>query len=114
MSQPATDAAAAQPGGESEGRRKRRNRWGSTSGADPTEGAAAGDTAPADAGTAKKKRKSRWEEPEESKELSVVSHIPKELVLPGGIKVRSFLTPQADLSALHSLMLAYQKEISRP
>ena len=89
---PVADAAA-QDGSATEGRRKRRNRWGNPSGTDgaepaPSENAGAnGTTAEPAEGTGKRKRRSRWEEPEESTDLSITSHIPKEIMLPGGIKV---------------------------
>ena len=76
--------------GATEGRRKRRNRWGNPSGAEGTDTAAAqaGGTPEATEGGGKKKRRSRWEDPDENKDLSLTSHVPKELMLPGGIKVR--------------------------
>lgn len=39
----------------------------------------------------KRKRKSRWEEPEQV-DKSIVAVMPKEIVLPGGIKVRHTVT----------------------
>ena len=92
---PQADGAQQAEDSAAEGRRKRRNRWGNPSGAEGAEPATA--AAPADGtpeptdGTGKRKRRSRWEEPEPSTDLSVASNVPKELVLPGGIKVRGCL-----------------------
>ena len=95
---PADGAQQAPEEGATEGRRKRRNRWGNPSGAEATEAATAeaNGTPEAAEGTGKKKRRSRWEDPDENKDLSVASHVPKELVLPGGIKVRSFTESKSE------------------
>ena len=80
--------------------RKRRNRWGPKEGEAPTPGqepaadaAEGGTTPPPSEEPGKKKRRSRWEEPapEPSMALATVGGgaFPKELVLPGGIKVTS-------------------------
>ena len=69
--------------------RKRRNRWGPAGTDDAAQAASQATTSGQPEGEApKRKRKSRWEEPDASKELSVVSNMPKEITLPGGIKVR--------------------------
>lgn len=92
---PVPAAADAASGG-----RKRRNRWGPKEGEAPTPGqeptAEAGEggaTPPPSEEPGKKKRRSRWEEPapEPSMALATVGGgaFPKELVLPGGIKVIS-------------------------
>ena len=98
-----TSAAAAPPvaasaDGAAAGR-KRRNRWGPKEGEAPAPGQEptaeatpeGGATPPPSEEPGKKKRRSRWEEPapEPSMALATVGAgaFPKELVLPGGIKV---------------------------
>jgi len=103
-SQPAPDAAAAgaepaqQNGGVTDGAeagangadgsaeqpRKRRKRWG----APAVEPEAAPGSVGADGQPAKRKRRSRWEDPAENSETALANVLPKEITLPGGIKVR--------------------------
>ena len=75
----------AQPGGDADGSgerpRKRRNRWGA-----PAVEAEAVQATGAD-GQPKRKRRSRWEDPVENTETALANVLPKEIVLPGGIKV---------------------------
>lgn len=97
---PPPDSNQQQEAGPTEGRRKRRNRWGNPAGAEsmPAEAPeavaphpapqAADGTPDATDGLVKKKRRSRWEQPEEqTQDLAIGGHIPKELTLPGGIRV---------------------------
>ena len=95
---------------DEERRKKRRNRWGNPA-ADvqpnpvpqmqqqATPAAASTPEAPASAAAsapaaspaeqpAQKKRRSRWEDPDGAGETAVIAIKPKELVLPGGIKVK--------------------------
>ena len=104
QAQPAQLVANGTPNGEAasaadeERRRKRRNRWGNPAAdvapAPVTQAPqpAAPSPAPAAAAPAaepeKKKRRSRWEDPDGAGETAMVAIKPKELVLPGGIKVR--------------------------
>ena len=95
---------------DEERRKKRRNRWGNpaadvqpnpvpqmqqqaTPAAAPTPEAPASAAAAAPAASpaeqpAQKKRRSRWEDPDGAGETAVIAIKPKELVLPGGIKVK--------------------------
>lgn len=101
---PPPDSNQQQEAGPTEGRRKRRNRWGNPAGAEsmPAEAPeavaphpapqAADGTPDATDGLVKKKRRSRWEQPEEqTQDLAIGGHIPKELTLPGGIRVYTLL-----------------------
>ena len=97
------NGSAAAPEEDTPGRpRKRRNRWGNPA-ADVSDvlpgqsipslaaAAAAAIAAPAATPTpepdAKKKRRSRWEDADATDETAIAQIKPKELVLPGGIKV---------------------------
>lgn len=66
---------------------KRRNRWGAPAAREASnEHRDAAPSAPAVGGEPKRKRRSRWEEPDQSKVLALPT-VPKEITLPGGIKV---------------------------
>ena len=77
----------AQPGADADGSaerpRKRRNRWGA-----PAVEAEAMQGTGAD-GQPKRKRRSRWEDPVENTETALANVLPREITLPGGIKVRA-------------------------
>lgn len=62
-------------GEESQSRRKRRNRWGPIESEVPQ------------IEVGKKKRRSRWETADDSGALAIIPKFPKELTLPGGIRV---------------------------
>lgn len=83
--QPQQQQGVQQSGNVEEGAtRRKRNRWG------PSADDAVAAT-PGTAGTAeqpgKRKRRSRWEEADETTSTALVTSVPRELVLPGGIKV---------------------------
>ncbi len=90
------EAAASLADGAATGR-KRRNRWGPKEGEAPAAGedqvpaSAEGGTTPPPSEEPKRKRRSRWEEPAPEPSNALVNvgggAFPKELVLPGGIKV---------------------------
>lgn len=76
--------------------KKRRNRWGNPAAdvsdvapaqALPSPAAPVAAFAPTPEPEAKKKRRSRWEDTDASEETAIAQIKPKELVLPGGIKV---------------------------
>ena len=98
----------AQPGGDADGSaerpRKRRNRWGA-----PAVEAEAVQATGAD-GQPKRKRRSRWEDPVETSETALANVLPKEIVLPGGIKVRA--EPRACLEAQKHCLLAATSRLS--
>ena len=100
---PAAPAPAAPGAGDgAAGGRKRRNRWGPAGGPDaPGAGdagapAAGGPDAPAAASG--RKRRSRWEEPvPENTALALATSVmPKEILLPGGVKVLPRLLASLD------------------
>ncbi|KAK9851334.1 hypothetical protein WJX84_006342 [Apatococcus fuscideae] len=89
---------AATPADGAGGGRKRRNRWGPKEGEAPAAGqeqapdaSEGGVTPPPAEEPGKKKRRSRWEEPAPEPSMALANvgagAFPKELVLPGGIKV---------------------------
>ncbi len=68
--------------GSAERPRKRRNRWGA-----PAVDAEATPGTEVDGQQPKRKRRSRWEDPVENTETALANVLPKEITLPGGIKV---------------------------
>ena len=113
------NGSAPAPEEESSRQRKRRNRWGNPA-ADVSDAAPAqalpSPAAPVAAFTPtpepeqKKKRRSRWEDTDASDETAIAQIKPKELVLPGGIKVQATICKAASAALLH----VYPARLSSP